>query len=125
MVHRGEQLQLEDDLSDLKAHSVSHGTGKSVGPAVHRHAVYPGFAAAAGIQEQADSVLPAEIQVNRPDSGTGHHQVAGTNRAEHTFPGDREPGLRGQVFAAGQDYQFPDGSGSGQAAEHLLPGTPV
>ena len=59
------------------------------------------------------------------DSGTRDHQVAGADRTEDAFAGNREPGLGGQVFAAGQDHQFPDGSGTGQGTEMLLPDTPV
>ena len=59
------------------------------------------------------------------DSGTRDHQVAGTDRTEHAFAGNREPGLGGKMIAAGKNHQFTDGSCAGQGTEKLLPGTPV
>ena len=48
---------------------------------------------------------------------TGNHQVTGAYGTEDTFPGNREPGVPGEIPAAADDDQFSDRSGAGQVFE--------
>lgn len=110
----GEKLQAEYRAADLKHRTMDQGcicirTAAGNGNPVDEH-----LTAEARSNEQAGSVLPGEIQMLGTDARTGNHQVTGAQRTEDTFPGNREPGIRRQFIASGENDEFTDRSGTGQ-----------
>ena len=93
------KLQAEHGAADLEDGTMHKGHIHS--PARNRHAVYQHFTAHPGTDQQPCSVLPGEVQVMGADPGTGDDQVAGAQRSQHAFAGNRKPGVSGQFVAAG------------------------